>query len=336
MSPVLSSPPLRDNAHAWLLMKGDSYLPGIVVSVYSVLRTKPDADLVVMVTPDVSESARQAILKAGATHLFYADYITFESLPLKTDRMTELYSKWMSSAYTKWNALALPYKKVLLIDADIIITDNIDHLFKVNTPACLFNNAFMRPVGRLPNTLPGNNYLPNGARLSAEYVAKALKDGPAIGISCTTLLSPNVSDYNLFLTSVKEPFGYPNVMNVHDEQSLAYFYAVVKREPFYNLHQRYSIIPWKDGYLSEYDVPYGIHYFSDTKPWNASVGDFDDLVSWYKMAGELLVSRGMTAEEIKVKQQDIDLAKTTTDTFIKKFINVESVLHLVNRLTVDK
>ena len=72
----LTNPPLHDNAYVWLLMKGDSYLPGIFTSVYSIVRTTPDADLVVMVTPDVGSSAI-ATLSLIATHIVQVKYLQF-------------------------------------------------------------------------------------------------------------------------------------------------------------------------------------------------------------------------------------------------------------------
>ena len=94
--PNISSLPLHDNAYAWLFMKGDFYLPGVFTSVYSCLRTNPNADLVVMVTDDVSQHARNMLLKV-ATHLFSIPYISFQSKQMKTERQRQLYGSWIAS-----------------------------------------------------------------------------------------------------------------------------------------------------------------------------------------------------------------------------------------------
>ena len=85
----LSSEPKHDNAYVWLLMKGDSYLPGIVTSLFSVIRTNPNADLVVMTTDDVSSHAKSILLKY-ASHIFEIQYLSVLSKPLKTQNQQRM------------------------------------------------------------------------------------------------------------------------------------------------------------------------------------------------------------------------------------------------------
>lgn len=336
--PEISSPPIHDNAYTWLMMKGDAYLPGIFTSIYSIIRTDPNADLVVMVTDDVSENARKILLKV-ATHLFYIPYISFESKQLKTERQRQLYNKWINSSYSKWNALALPYKKVILIDGDTIHTDNTDSLFDLEAPGMSFNSPFNKPLGYVPSTWKGkkgkDGYLLHGEKVTAKEVVDVLNNGGILPNATPVLLSPKLADYEEFITLIEkmQPFGFTECHNGFDEQSICWYYGVHKKLNWVNIHHRYNYIGWKDGFLTKGDVPLIIHYFSDTKPWNADYNTYEDIICWYKVAAEAIEKTHINPEDIKLTKQNIDNAKKAKDTFIKKHINVTSVLDIVGKLS---
>jgi len=337
ITPKISSSPIHDVAYVWLMMKGDSYLPGIFTSVYSVLRTDPNADLVVMVTDDVSKHAREMLLKV-ATHLFDIPYLSYDTKPLKTPRQRELYSEWISSSYSKWNALALPYKKVVLLDGDTINLDNTDVLFELNTPAMLFNSPFNRPIGKIPNTWKGckgvDGYLLHNEKVKATDVKTVLQKGGILPTSATVVLTPSLADYEEYIKLIKsmQPFGF-QCDNGTDEQSICLYYSEYKILDFTNIHQRYNYIGWKDGFLVKGDVPYVIHYFSDTKPWNTAYNTYEDIISWYKMADEAIEKTHINPDDINLTSQNVQAVKKAKDTFIKKHINVKSVLDILYKLS---
>lgn len=333
----LTSAPKHENAYVWLLMKGDSYLPGIFTSVFSVLRTKPDADLVVMVTDDVSQNTRNTLMKV-ATHLADIPYLTFETKPLKTQKQQDLYKNWASDSYTKWNMLALPYRKVLFIDGDTIALGNVDHLFGMETPAAPFSSPFMQPLGSIKNYTEGkkddSGYLLHDEVVSQEVIRKSLtKDGNILTASAV-LISPSTKDYQDYIDMVKsmQPFGFSDCHSMVDEQSIAYFYVEKKNLPMRNVHHRYNLIAWKKGFLEAGDIPYILHYFSDQKPWSQRVEAWPDLVTWYKMAHAAIEETRIKPEDIKLLARDTAKASSTTDTFIKTFANVSSSLDLVDIL----
>jgi lipopolysaccharide biosynthesis glycosyltransferase len=336
--PEISSPPIHDRAYVWLLMKGDAYLPGVYASVYSVLRTDPEADLVVMVTDDVSEPARATLLKV-ATHLFMIPYLSFESKPLKTARQREIYDKWITSSYSKWNALALPYKKVILIDGDTIHLDNTDVLFDLPAPAMPFNNPFNRPIGTVPSTWKGpkgpDRYMLHGCKVPARDIVNVLHQGGILPTAAPVVLEPSLKDYEEYITLIRkmQPFGFPKCNNGPDEQSICWYYSAHRKLDWHNIHHRYNYIIWKDGFLSKGDVPYILHYFSDVKPWAMKFDAYDDVISWYKMAAEAIEKTKISPGDILLSADNISGAKNKPDKFIKKHINVPSVLDLVGVLT---
>ena len=278
-------------AYAILLMNGDGYLPGAIVTIFSLKETKTTADIVVMCTSDVSQEARDKLSMLGA-RIFPADHLRYKSKPLKTARIRELYP-WIETSYSKWNALNLPYDKVVLLDADMLVLKNIDHLFEMSAPAAMFNNAFAQPCGRLPShfTAAGTDalgWIPHATRIPHQLISRELKTGPLVGTSSVMVIKPNHDEYRQFCETMElsQPFGFPLVLNGHDEQSIMWFYSVVHRRDFYNIHQRYAAIQFKKGYVQ--DEPYALHYFSDQKPWQATATTWPDFQIWldtYQAAG---------------------------------------------------
>ncbi len=337
--PKLSSMPMHENAYAWLFMKGDFYLPGVLISAYSIRRTNPNADLVVMVTDDVSKHAQNMLLKA-ATHLFHIPYVSFESKQMKTERQRQLYGTWIASSYTKWNALALPYKKVILIDGDTIHTENTDELFDLQAPAMPMASPFVQPLGKVQTHYDGptglDGYPAHGTQLSTDLVNKILNSGGVLPTSTPALIEPSIDDYNEYLSTVKamQPFGFPECHSGFDEQSISYYYANVKKVPYTTIHQRYNYYPWKDGFVFDGEVPRIIHFFSDTKPWTVEYNKYPDVTTWYKMAAEAIDVLQITPKDINLTQENIDAAKSATDDFITKFIETKSTVQVYGMLKV--
>lgn len=119
-------------------MKGDSYIAGAAATAYSIKNSGSTYDVVCMVTPDVTEEGRER-LRIVCTNVVEVPYLQFEVKKLKTTKQQNLYDKWVDVSFTKWNALSLTeYVKVLFIDADKIVLQNIDHLFSHSTPAGTF------------------------------------------------------------------------------------------------------------------------------------------------------------------------------------------------------
>lgn len=324
-------------AYVWLIMKGDAYLPGVFVSMYSVKRTNPNADLVVMVTDDVTSEARER-LEFVADHIYDVPYLSYKMTDMLTKKQNESYGSWMHVSCTKWNVLSLPYDKVLFLDADTIVTSNIDHLFDLPTPAAPFNNPFTKPFGWLPTYLKGNKgddgYLQHGERVMPKVVDTMLhRKGTLLTASCV-LLSPSQDDfknYKKMMNSYKVYGKHTKCYSGFDEQSIAEFYSIQKKATWYNIHHRYNYIGWKRGFLCYDDVPFVIHYISPNKPWDMKWNEWEDVISWYKMADEALSTHELLPEDIYLIDENISLARSNPDTYVKEFTGdtrINSILDL--------
>jgi hypothetical protein len=318
----------NDNAYVWLLMKGDKYLPGIYASVYSIIRTTPNADLIIMVTPDVSDECIKILTKLAINvELFVVKikYLEFETFNLKTQKQENLYSTWKSVSYTKWNILLLPHKKALFLDADVIVTKNIDHLFDIQTPAGPFNNAFVRPFGQLPSYLTGpkglDGYPEHNTLVDKKEINNMLYRNGTVLVASTILLEPSKEHFDKYVSMMEmlRPFGFPRCFSMVDEQSIVYFYTFILGQDWHNIHHQYNLIAWKKGFLAEGVIPYVIHYFSDVKPWDLCYDAYPDVSSWYKIAAEAIKKTKIKCSDIKLKLENVSKSCKVDDDFIKHF-----------------
>jgi lipopolysaccharide biosynthesis glycosyltransferase len=312
----LSSAPVHDHAYVWLLMKGNSYLPGIFVSVYSILKTKPKADLVVMCTDDVT---CQDILLTVATHVVTVPYLEYDTKVLKTEKQQKLYDGWKSVSYTKWNMLALPYKKMLFIDGDTVAVDTMEHLFKLQAPAAPFNSPFTKPLGYLKNIF--GKYIDQGVAITPKHIDKMLNTNTILLTANAVLLEPSPNDYKEYIEFLEketedEPFGYVNCNSMVDEQSIALFYAN-KGQSWCNIDQIYNFINWKDGFINK--KPVLLHYFGAIKPWNMHPSEYLDVVTWYKYAIMGVNYAEIEPKDIYLLDKNFNDAKELEDTFLSKY-----------------
>jgi len=281
----LSSAPSNENAYVWFLIKGDRYVPGIITSIYSVKRFKPNADLVVMVTDDVTEDARKKLLKY-ATHLFYIPYLSYPGKFKLLAGAAKKYESWIDVSFTKWNMLALPYKKAFLLDADVIAKKSINHIFDMRAPASVFAKPLV-PKHKPTLDVYKNNrkkYAEEGATVTYADALWILNHKFAFCAAASSiLLEPNMVDYYRF-TRAMETFDliFKNETGA-DEQSITYFYSLVKKENWLSLGLKWNCVPWFDHAPKD---PYIVHYMSTKKPWEMEKNEYPEITEWYDLYEE--------------------------------------------------
>lgn len=121
-------------AYVTLVMLGDLYIAGAIVLAYSIRKCGSKVDLVVLVTPDVSEEGKR-ILSMYFTHVITINYVNISNWRTKR----QPHRKYLELVFTKFHIFNLTqYEKVLLIDADALVLKYPDHLFTLNAPAGCF------------------------------------------------------------------------------------------------------------------------------------------------------------------------------------------------------
>lgn len=277
-------------AAVWLVMRGDRYVPGALVSAHSWRCSGSKAHCVCMVTPDVSRSAVED-LNSVFDHVIQISYLHQPCVRLNTDKKRKMYNAWVEQSFTKWTVLSLTqYKKVLFLDADTLVLRCMDELFDLNTPAGTFSSPWhhpFNPFARKPNPFIKFTH---GDAIPRKTMARGYNTSFLIGTS--VLLSPSQKDWEDLKTWLQKqvPFGHPQCGSMLDEQCIAAFYHECRPETTWHyLHQRFNYIPWKPGWLpdaGDRNKPFLFHYFNK-KPWEIARHKYHDLESWWQMAQEL-------------------------------------------------
>ena len=111
------------------LLYGDSeYFLAALLYGFSLQKTKPKYDSVLMITSDIPKKQRDVLS-------IYFKLIEVDYLYSHPDNFTKSDSRF-SQIFTKLHLFNLTqYEKVLMIDIDVIVLHNLDHLFDLQAPA---------------------------------------------------------------------------------------------------------------------------------------------------------------------------------------------------------
>ena len=110
----------------------DNYLPGVTALVKSLKYHKCQYDIIIMITKDVSESAKKKLRNLNVI-IKNVDEIHYQGKlsHLIEDRYGKQNNSWMM--FTKINIWKqTQYEKLLYIDADTIVLKNLDSIFEIN------------------------------------------------------------------------------------------------------------------------------------------------------------------------------------------------------------
>jgi len=258
-------------AFVTLVMKKDGYIPGALVTAWS-LKTKYDK--VCMVTPDVSEEGKEQ-LRQVFDQVIDIEYLEYKSMTLTTKRQQDLYKEWVDVSYTKWNCLKLTqYEKVIFIDADQIALRDIDELFKLQAPAATFANPWIKhgPYKKLKH----------GHIVNPEEIRQGLSNYVITGT--IVLLKPSEEDFKEYCGGLENKVnGYPGCNSMLDEQTLTAFY-LDKKVPWTYIDTNYNHVTWFPNFSRK---PATFHYFGTDKPWNVDRSKWLDLEPWWNIAANL-------------------------------------------------
>lgn len=296
------------NAYIFLVMKDEKYALGAMTAAFSLRLTKPKYPIVCMVTNDIKNILPQ--LKKVFDVVVVVPYLETVTNSLRTHKQNTMYANWKDISFTKWNCLNLDYNKVLFLDADKIILENMDHLFELNTPAGTFSSPHSEVY--LGNGTSGikDPYYPIK---HGEYVTDQMINIGLFGergkssftvIGTSILLSPNKRHYDSLVTmlskySHSKPFGL-SCYSMTDEQSIVFFYkeylpkTLNQHFKWTYISQKYNWISWRYKWLRKtknYNEfpPSLIHYFG-IKPWILERNDWLDLEVWWTIVKHMIIT----------------------------------------------
>jgi len=225
-------------AYVTLIMLGDAYIPGALVLAKSIRSAGSDADLVVLVTPDVSAEGKKALQKFF-DRVIDINYVRVPNWRTKKQKNRE----YLNLVFTKFHVFTLTeYKKILLIDADAVVLKYPDHLFTLNAPA----GCYLEDKDHIITyDAKGNYILPDtksfkwyetmckccghGKLIPKNMTDKILKDRSNSGIGGgLMLLEPKVGEFDDIILDVsrgKNKFMVENRLIWPEQQYLSLRYS---------------------------------------------------------------------------------------------------------------
>ncbi len=288
-------------AFVTFLMLNDSYLPGALLLAYALRRQRTRADLVCLVTPEITAGARGAL-----AHLF--DHVVDVPqiyVPHKRRQERQDRPYW----FTRLNALrlgadgdlALGYQKVVVLDADVLPLRCYDHLFRLDAPAGIINEDKYHFI----EVNPDGSYLippdavqtgvwnwhriygdvcPHGQPIPREITDRVEHDPTNLGIhGALFIFEPAMDEFldiqaDLERSKVRDQVG--DLYNWPDMQYLTLRWS----GRWTNVDLRFAAF---NGYPA-LSVLFGTH-FAGLKPWQfrraqamARWGRYDDFQLWFR------------------------------------------------------
>ena len=298
-------------AFVTFLMLNDSYLPGVLLLAHGLRRQKTQADLICMVTEEISRPARQAL-----EHL-YDEVIEVEKIYVPHKRVQK--RPYLPDVFTRLHALRLgsdgdlshsdtkiAYDKVVLLDADLLPLRHYDHLFTLPTPAGTINERKTHVMAWgddgnfiIPDSVAHDGTwnwhqiyadCPHGQPIPAAITDRVAGDPTNMGvISSLLVLEPSLAEFQAIMTDIQTPAVKPLVGDAFDWPEMQYL-TLRYSSQWTNVDLRFHSL---NGYPN-LDVLFGIHY-TGFKPWQfRRKGSMDrygrrtDFQLWFKMYREMI------------------------------------------------
>jgi alpha-N-acetylglucosamine transferase len=262
------------------VMRNDSYVPGALVFAYALHKQATQADLVCMVTRNVTSPARAA-LEQLFDRVVEVDeiFIPHHRRQERQDRPF-LFTRFQALRAGLDGDLGLKYEKVSLVDADVLPLRCYDHLFTLDPPAGIINESKSNcmeydSAGKyvLPTSLPETGkwkwhdiyepVCPHGGKIPARMTERVLTDPGNMGINSSLwVLKPSMSELDNLLEYARQP-------DIHRLVEQAFTWPEMQFATLYwsgqwtNIDLRFSSF---NGYPQLSDVLCGTH-FAGYKPW---------------------------------------------------------------------
>ena len=250
------------NAFVTVLFGNNIYLAGAMVMGYSLMRTKTTFDRVILVTPDVSPEYI-GYLRHVYTHIININYVDVNpTIFLKPDTR-------FRDVFTKLTCLELiSYDKIILLDLDMIICRNIDHLFNLDPPAASIKH----------------HNLAFGQKINPHMICQGAKLVGSINAGLM-LLKPDLTEWTEIKSDIKnntqlQKYKYP------EQDYLSLRYCNKWTSITFNYNFQFGLTHRVKQSGCKISDIYVIHYSSSYKPWN-----------------DLILDRTVDPDETKFKKQ---------------------------------
>lgn len=294
------------HTYVTFLMLNDSYLPGVLLLAHGLRRQKNQADLICMVTEEISRPARQALA------LLYDEVIDVEKIFVPHKRVKK--RPYLPYVFTRLHALRLgadgdlghSYRKIILLDADLLPLRQYDQLFSLPTPAGTINERKSHVMAWgsdgnfiIPDSVAQDGTwhwhkmyanCPHGQPIPQAITDRVAEDPSNMGvISSLLVLEPSLAEFQAIMTDIQSPEIRPFVNDAFDWPEMQYL-TLRYSGRWTNVDLRFQSL---NGY-PDLEVLNGLH-FTGFKPWQfrrtgsmQRYGRRADFQLWFKLFREMM------------------------------------------------
>lgn len=288
-------------AFVTFLIRNDSYLPGALMLAFGLRSQETRADLVCLVTPEITSGARSAL------RLLYDHVLEVEQIYVPHRRRQErqdrpyLFTRLHALRLGRDGDMGLDYEKVVVLDADLLPLRHFDHLFTLDTPAGAINEhkEYVMEVGSdgryvIPASVCVDGtwkwhalydpICPHGAPIPAEITDRVRSDPSNMGVNSSVhVLSPSIGELEAIQDDLQRPEILDLVGDRFDWPEMQYL-TMCWSGRWTNIDLRFSGF---NGYPNLATL-FGTHY-AGFKPWSfkkakamARWSRYDDFRLWFQ------------------------------------------------------
>jgi alpha-N-acetylglucosamine transferase len=284
-------------------MKDDSYACGAIVVAESLRKVATKYPIWCMVSDGVSADCEEML-----THYFdnvvRCPLVSYPTVNMKSKKQNEIYGSWIHMSFTKWNVLCkdyFPVDKVILLDADMMIFENIDDLFDLPGPALTFSSPWAHPYVKGKKFKGSYNpfgEMQHGSVVDRRKIIRGFSNG-ILGLGCMVLVEPCNKVFAKMMEILKKRpvYGITDCISGFDEQLIAETLLTTGR-PIYHIHQSYNWIVGKTDWLLNGEKP-KTQQFYNGKPWLGVTdeesykrivenSEWQDVRDWWVVANKII------------------------------------------------
>lgn len=229
-------------AYVALLMGNSAYFLGALVLGYSLRTVETQYDIVIMVTPDVPQKQKEIL--SEFFKIIDIDFLTIDKSLIKdyeNNRFKDVFTKLQCLTLTK-------YEKIIMIDIDMLVIKNMDHLFNLNPPAASLRRYDLKHGKHIPeNLIVKNNKLIGGINAGL------------------MLLKPDLNEYQDIVKDLLNPNSNMTGFKNPEQDYLSYRYS----KQWTNISFKYNFQFGLTDRAKKFETNdiYNLHYSSRLKPW---------------------------------------------------------------------
>lgn len=297
----------RKYAFVTFIMMNDSFLPGALMTAYGLRKGDYDADLVCMITENISARAREA-LELLFDHVVKVKeiYIHHRRRQSRQDRPF-LFTRFHALRLGADGDLGFKYEKIVMLDCDVYPLKHYHHLFTLNTPAGTVNERreyCLQYDEQGQYILPENvletgkwkwhevydHICPHGSRIPEEICQRVKTDPSNMGVNSSLLvLSPSIQEFYAIMEDVKRPEILEFIGDIFNWPEMQY--ATIRWSGQWT---NVDLIFNGFGGYPSIDLLFGLHY-AGFKPWSfkqrkklLTLGRHADFQFWYSEFMEMV------------------------------------------------